>query len=105
MSNGLLASATSNVTNYPIQIWNITSKAVIFNMLGHTNNVNVFLELPNNILASGSADSTIKLWDVINGILLNTLTSHTASVNGLVYQNSKMISASDDRSINIWSNV
>lgn len=31
------------------------------------------MELKNNILVSGNADSTVKVWDILSGQLLSTL--------------------------------
>ena len=56
------------------------------------------------ILASGYADNSIKLWGS-NGSLLATLTEHQDGVNSLSFSpNGKMLaSASNDNSIKLWS--
>ena len=33
------------------------------NLTGHRNQIHSLIELPNNDLASGSVDTTIKIWD------------------------------------------
>jgi hypothetical protein len=56
------------------------------------------------ILASGSADRTIKLWDVATGKELRTLSGHTSYVLSVAFSPDGKIlaSGSGDRTINLW---
>ncbi len=61
-----------------IKIWDLTSGACKLTLLGHTGEVmghqTDFIE---QILASGSFDGTIKLWNLSTGKLIRTLTGDT----------------------------
>ncbi|KZL47740.1 hypothetical protein A2T98_21600 [Nodularia spumigena CENA596] len=75
------------------------------NRLSHNSWVSSVSFSPDGqILASGYADNSIKLWGS-NGSLLATLTEHQDSVNSLSFSpNGKMLaSASSDNSIKLWS--
>ena len=61
------------------------------------------------ILASGSRDRTIKLWDVKTGKLLSTLSGHNDRVNSVSFGSQKdsqdpliLVSGSDDNAIKFW---
>lgn len=58
-----------------------------------------------SILATGSADSTIQLWDAERDILITTMKSHSADVNGIKFgigSNNNLCSVSSDRTLKIW---
>ncbi|RNA24880.1 serine threonine kinase [Brachionus plicatilis] len=60
--------------------------------------------LNNGDLASGSSDSTIKIWNIIFGNVKFNLTGHISRVMSLaVLKNGDLASGSDDRSIKIWN--
>lgn len=53
--------------------------------------------------ASGSADSTIKIWNSTNGNLIRTLTGHNLSVNCLeVLSPNRLVSGGADGTIRFW---
>ena len=59
--------------------------------------------LGNNQLASGSADKTIKIWDVTSGKCVRTLEGHKHAVVSLqVLGNNQLASGSGDCDIKIW---
>ena len=56
------------------------------------------------LLVSGSRDTTIKIWDLTSGTLLNTLIGHSGAVWSVILSSddSKIISGSYDKTIKIW---
>ncbi|RKF55032.1 putative E3 ubiquitin ligase complex SCF subunit sconB [Erysiphe neolycopersici] len=69
---------------------------------GHSNGV-MCLQLEDNILATGSYDLTIKIWNVDTGKCIRTLKGHTAGIRALQFDNQKLISGSLDQTVRIWN--
>lgn len=69
---------------------------------GHTNGV-MCLQFDDNILATGSYDATIKIWDIATGEEIRTLRGHTSGIRCLQFDGSKLISGSIDHTVKIWN--
>ncbi len=69
---------------------------------GHSNGV-MCLQTDDEILATGSYDATIKIWDIESGRELRTLRGHTSGVRALQFDDTKLISGSLDQSIKVWN--
>jgi F-box/WD-40 domain protein MET30 len=69
---------------------------------GHTNGI-LCLQFDDNILATGSYDTTIKVWNIETGEEIRTLRGHTSAVRTLQFDGSKLISGSLDNTIKIWN--
>lgn len=56
------------------------------------------------LIATGSRDRSVKLWDVFSGLCLMTFSDHDNWVRGIIYHPSGnfLISCSDDRSIRVF---
>ena len=75
-------------------------------LIGHTSSVSsVMFSLDGQILASGSSDKTIRLWNVQTGIHLRTLTGHTDRVYSVVFSpdGRTLASGSYDKTIRLWN--
>ena len=80
------------------------------------------MELKDNILVSGNADSTVKIWDILTGQCLQTLSGeqilqwivgrykhtpsgpnkHQSAVTCLQFNNKFVITSSDDGTVKLW---
>ncbi|WP_197169226.1 protein kinase domain-containing protein [Novipirellula galeiformis] len=59
----------------------------------------------SNLLASASADRTIRLWNIETGTLVRTLVGHTAEVWSVAFsaQADRLVTASQDFTARVWS--
>jgi F-box/WD-40 domain protein MET30 len=61
------------------------------------------LQASDNMLATGSYDSTIRIWDLETLNTIKILTGHTRGVTALQFDSGKLISASMDGTLRIWN--
>jgi F-box/WD-40 domain protein 2 len=95
--------------------WNIESGMQIQAYKGHTSAVlSVDFDYEAGLVATGSADMTVKLWDLHEGLCLKTLTGHMhwirkvvfrrAAVNSIVHRVGDLVLlTSDQMSLKVWS--
>ena len=72
---------------------------------GHSGFVqSVAFSSDSQVLASGSDDKTIKLWDPATGTLKHTLEGHSDSVRSVAFSSDGQVlaSGSDDETIKLW---
>jgi WD40 repeat protein len=71
---------------------------------GHTDRVfSVAFSPDGRLLASGSSDKTIKLWDVATGSLVRTLSGHTWSVFSVAFSpDGRLLASGSYREIKLW---
>lgn len=79
-----------------------TGRCNIRTFKGHENGVTC-LQFDQNVLATGSYDTTIKIWNIETGEVLRTLRGHTSTVRTLQFDDGKLISGSFDKTIKIWN--
>ncbi|KAK2574016.1 Notchless protein-like protein 1, partial [Acropora cervicornis] len=100
----------SGCKNGEIRLWNPTTGKQIGQVFkGHLQWITCLSWQPLHsnpdcrLLASSSKDATIKIWDVVLGHLLRTLSSHTKSVTCIRWGGEGLIySSSQDRTIKVW---
>ena len=108
-----IASAHNDNT---IRLWNTTSKTERVRHKrvrhkrvrhkGHTQKINALaISLDSSMLASGSEDNTILLWDVEKGHRRGTLKGHKQSVKVVTFsptENNLLASGSSDGTVRFW---
>ena len=71
---------------------------------GHKHWIRCLCAISNKILASGSYDTTIKIWNIEDRSIMSTLSGHTETVRALCYvKEGVFVSGSWDKSLIIWS--
>ena len=71
---------------------------------GHKERILCLCPISNIILASGSWDKTIKIWNIEDRSIMSTLSGHTKRVSALCYvKEGVFVSGSWDNSLIIWS--
>jgi WD40 repeat protein len=69
---------------------------------GHAAGVNAFADLNNGRFASGSHDSTIKIWNILTDKCLDTFIGHTKSVQALELLPSGELASIGTDGIRVW---
>ena len=69
---------------------------------GHSGSVNALVQLSDDVIASGSCDKTIKLWNLTNGFCIKTFIGHNDWVRKLCIINNNFASCGNETSILIW---
>ncbi|RHZ61915.1 mitochondrial 37S ribosomal protein uS2m [Aspergillus thermomutatus] len=108
----LLASGSFDST---AKLWDITTEALQGNFIdkraarqtmdGHSGSVGVIaFSLDSKMLASGSIDKTVKLWDATTGTLLQTLDGHLDFIWTITFSPDRwfLVSGSNDGTIKLW---
>lgn len=103
--NMLFAGTDSGV----ILIWKFDSEALSFvpatslSSGAHSGRVHTLEPSDTKLLFSGSADGSIRLWDLATGHCLHALpAAHTGPVTGLLSWNQFLLSASLDGTLKVW---
>uniref|UniRef100_L2FAN5 Sulfur metabolite repression control protein n=1 Tax=Colletotrichum fructicola (strain Nara gc5) TaxID=1213859 RepID=L2FAN5_COLFN len=69
---------------------------------GHDNGVTC-LQFDDEILATGSYDAKVKIWDIVTGQEIRTLTGHTMGIRTLKFVGNLLFSGSLDHTIKVWN--
>src|SRR5262249_20891809 len=72
---------------------------------GHTSGVmSIAFSPEGSTLASGSSDTTVRLWDVATGRALRAFAGHTSGVMSIAFspEGSILASGSDDTTVRLW---
>ena len=78
---------------------------------GHKDSVNSIVETKlegfTSVLASAGSDKTVRLWDVLNGLLIKSYLKHTRSVNNLINlpwksESPILVTSSLEKNVKIW---
>ena len=73
---------------------------------GHQREILSLCGISNKILASGSYDKNIKIWDIEERAIISTLSGHTDGVTALCHlEGGQLVSGSVDHSLIIWSKL
>ncbi|KAG8931679.1 hypothetical protein FRC02_002386 [Tulasnella sp. 418] len=78
---------------------------LLFKLTGHTDWVrSVAFSSDGNLVASGSNDKTVGIWNAKTGALIRTLKGHKHTVNSVAFSpdGTRLASGSRDKTISIW---
>ena len=104
--------ATGSV-DWTIEVWKVPDTAPLketdlgdplWTLKGHAGTVTAVAFSPSGkVLASGSADQRVRLWDLTTGQHLRTLSNHTSKISALAFATDNVLaSGSSDGTVFVW---
>jgi WD40 repeat protein len=103
LSNGIYLAA--GVYYYgQLNIYNINDGSLVSSYSGHSNTIYDFALIGNNLFASASSDSTIRIWNTTSNSSKFILTGHGSGVQGLkMISSDTLASGSYDNTVKLWN--
>ncbi|KAI3656425.1 hypothetical protein MP638_003450, partial [Amoeboaphelidium occidentale] len=95
----LLVASASVVS--PLEKRDILTTRMVLSFDGHTNSV-LTIKIAENMLFSGSGDTTIISWNPENGFFIRKFVGHSGYVNAIAIQDNLLFSGSSDFDIIKW---
>lgn len=96
----------ASVSGSAAEVRDLRTSKILYVLKGHKDVIQAIAISPNgNTLATGSADKTIKLWNLPTGELLQTLTGHTGVIWSLNFtpDGKTLASGGGDSTIRLWN--
>ncbi len=101
----LFAAAGENALWGEIREYKVSDGTILRTLHGHHDAIlSIALSPDGRLLATGSYDQTIRIWDLETGTERRTLTGHNGGVFGLSFRpdGKVLASASSDRTVKLW---
>jgi hypothetical protein len=99
-SKNTLLSAAYDKT---IKLWDIRQNILVHDVGQHDGAVRCLHVINENMFVSGSSDNTIRIWDIRKSLCLSVLKGHLDAVVNIIDVRGKLVSASIDKTVRIWS--
>lgn len=92
-----------NSDDFSISIYSLILNKELYTLKGHTDNINSLLLLSNNLLASGSFDTDIIIWDYKEKQKKYVLRAHTHRIWRLAeFSKGILFSFANDKTMKLW---
>lgn len=96
----------SGALDRAVRVWDVTNRECQFALRGHDEWVNgVAVSRDGAFVVSGSGDKTVRTWDTKSMRPALVLRGHNDFVRSVCVTKNYVVSASDDCTIRLWSNV
>lgn len=99
-SEGTKAASCS--ADYTIKIWDLAAEKVVKVLRGHSDDVEDFVFVNDQLGVSASRDQRILVWDLTTGAILQVIEGHEKDVLSLAYHEGKIYSSGDDKTLRVW---
>jgi WD40 repeat protein len=104
LSNGFYLACINIYGKFNINIYDINNGSVISTLSGHRKFINDLVQINDDLLASSSSDTTIRIWNLTTNTCKFNLTGHIERVDGLKLVSSDVLaSGSNDTTIKLWN--
>ena len=97
--------AASCSSDYTICIWDLPRRQPLRVLRGHSDDVEDFLFVGDNLGVSASRDRRILVWNLSTGSIERVLEGHDKDVLSLAYHEGRIFSAGDDMTLRVWDLV
>ncbi|CAJ1389268.1 unnamed protein product [Effrenium voratum] len=99
-----VASASSD---HSVRVWDVTAGAVDSVLVGHLQTVSSVCFAANGLLASGSLDGTVRLWNLKEGVLVARLRqeSDESSIHSVAFSadGELIVAGCGDKNVKVWN--
>ncbi len=101
--NSMLAFAQF-INSDTVSIIDVKSKRLVARLEAHPGKIKSLVFSPNgNLLASGSEDRIVRVWDAQTGSLQQALAGHTHKINVVAFTpDGNLLASADDKTLRVW---